>query len=86
MVDPKAETVITEVRIYADETGKFNIPTEYRSDVTYGENVKALAISPYSEGVMANDRIGAFLNAASKNVLELSDGCTGYFLAGAIPG
>lgn len=74
VVDLKTEAVITEVRIYADEHGKFSIPPEYRSDVTYGENVKALAVSLYSEGVMANDRIAAFLNAASGDVLELSDG------------
>lgn len=74
VVDLKAETVITEVRIYADERGKFSIPPEYRSDVSYGGNVKALAVSLYSEGVMANDRIAAFLNAASGDILELSDG------------
>lgn len=74
VVDLKTEAVITEVRIYADEHGKFSIPPEYRSDVTYGENVKALAVSLYSEGVMANDRIASFLNAASGDVLELSDG------------
>lgn len=74
VVDLKTEAVIREVRIYADEHGKFSIPPEYRSDVTYGENVKALAVSLYSEGVMANDRIAAFLNAASGDVLELSDG------------
>lgn len=74
IVDLKTEAVITEVRIYVDEHGKFSIPPEYRSDVTYGENVKALAVSLYSEGVMSNDRIAAFLNAASGDVLELSDG------------
>lgn len=74
VVDLKAETIITEVRIYADEQGKFHIPPQYRSDVTYGENVKTLAVSLYSEGVMSNDRIAAFLNAASEDVLELSEG------------
>lgn len=74
VVDLKTETVITEVRIYADASGKFSIPAEYRSDVVYGENVKALAVALYSEGVMANDRIAAFLNAASGDVLTLSEG------------
>lgn len=74
VIDLKTETVITEVRIYEDEHGKFHIPTQYRSDVTYGENVKALAVSLYSEGVMSNDRIAAFLNAAGGDVLELSEG------------
>jgi len=68
------ETVITEVRIYADENGKVNIPAMYHSDVTYGGNVKALAVSLYSEGVMANDRTAAFLNSASGDVLKLPNG------------
>lgn len=66
--------VVTEIRIYADGRGKYHIPKEYRSDVTYGPNVKALAVSLYSEGVMSNDRIAAFLNAAGNEELGLSAG------------
>ena len=47
---------------------------QYLDDVTYGENVKALAVSLYSEGVMSNDRIAAFLNAAGNGELDLSEG------------
>ncbi len=68
------EPVITGNRIFADENGKFSIPEQYRSDVTYGENVKALAVSLYSEGGMSNDRIAAFLNAAGDGELDLSEG------------
>lgn len=74
VVDLKVEPVITEIRIYADENGKFRIPPEYRSDVTYGADVKALAVSLYSEGVMSNDRIASFLNAAGNGELGLSEG------------
>lgn len=74
VIDLSTETVITELRIYADGNGKFPIPVQYRSDVTYGENVKALAVSLYSEGVMSNDRIAAFLNAAGNGELDLSEG------------
>lgn len=74
VVDLSVDTLITEVRIYADGNGNFNIPAEYHSDVTYGANVKALAVSLYSEGVMSNDRIAAFLNAASNDELNLSEG------------
>lgn len=74
VIDLKAETVVTEIRIYADKNGKINIPVQYRSDVTYGENVKSLAVTLYSEGVMSNDRIAAFLNSASEDVLKLSEG------------
>ena len=74
VVDLSVEPVITEVRIYADENGKFHIPPEYRSDVTYGADVKALAVSLYSEGVMSNDRIASFLNTAGNGELGLSEG------------
>lgn len=74
VVDLNVEPVITEIRIYADENGKFSVPAQYRSDVTYGENLKALAVSLYSEGVMSNDRIAAFLNAAGNGELDLSEG------------
>ena len=74
IVDLTVEPIITEVRIYANENGILSIPPEYRSDVTYGANVKALAVSLYSEGVMSNDRIASFLNMASKGELGLSEG------------
>lgn len=74
VIDLDVETVVTEVRIYADQDGKIHIPPEYRSDVAYGADIKSLAVSLYSEGVMSNDRIAAFLNAASGGGLELSEG------------
>lgn len=74
VVDLEIEPVITEIRIYADDDGILCIPAEYRSDVIYGANVKALAVSLYSEGIMSNDRIAAFLNAAGKEELGLSEG------------
>ena len=66
--------VIKEIRIYADKNGHFSVPSEYQSDVTYGENIKAMAVALYSEGVMSNDKIAAFLNAISGNRIELSEG------------
>lgn len=74
VLDLAVEPVITEIRIYADENGILRIPAEYRSDVTYGADVKALAVSLYSEGVMSNDRIASFLNSAGNGELDLSEG------------
>lgn len=74
VVDLSVEPLITEIRIYADENNHFPIPAEYHSDVTYGANVKSLAVALYSEGVMSNDRIAAFLNAAGNEELGLSEG------------
>ena len=74
VIDLDVETLVTEIRIYEDEKGEFHIPTEYRSDVIYGPNVKAMACVLYSEGVMANDRIADFINTASSGGLGLSAG------------
>lgn len=74
VVDLSVVPCITEIRIYPDDQGRFAIPKEYRSDVTYGENIKAMAVSLYSEGVMSNDRIAAFLNSVSNEELGLSEG------------
>ena len=74
IMDIDIAPVITEVRIYADGSGRYNIPAEYRPDVVYGANIKSLAVALYSEGVMSNDRIAAFLNAASGGGLFLSEG------------
>lgn len=74
VVDLAVEPIITEIHIYADENGILRIPSEYYSDVTYGANLKALAVSLYSEGVMSNDRIASFLNAAGNGELGLSEG------------
>lgn len=74
VIDLEVVPKITEIRIYPDETGAIRVPDEYRSDVIYGANIKALTVSLYSEGVMSNDRIAAFLNAASGEQLNLSAG------------
>lgn len=79
VVDLDIAPLITEIRIYADEHGRFDIPDEYRSDVVYGTNVKAMSAYLYSEGVMSNDRIAAFLNATSNDELGLSDGSVYHF-------
>lgn len=73
-IDLDIKAVATEIRIYPDENGKYHIPEELRSDVVYGPVVKAMAAQLYSEGVMANDRIGDFINSVSGNVLEISSG------------
>lgn len=74
VLDVEVTPVITEVRIYADEQGKYQIPGEYHSDVTYGDQIKAMAVALYSEGVMSNSRIAVFLNAIVNGELGLSEG------------
>lgn len=73
-LDLEVETVATEIRIYADEKGKFQIPEEYKADVSYGDTIKAVASFLYSEGVVANDRIALFINSLSGDALSISTG------------
>ncbi len=74
VLDLDITATATEVRVYADKDGKYRIPAEYRSEVTYGPRVWAMAACLYSEGVISNDRICAFLNSISGDSLEMSEG------------
>ena len=74
VIDLQTKPIATEVRIYADENGKFNVPKEYNSEVTYGDIIKSLAVLLYSEGVVANDRIADIINAISNNTLNIASG------------
>ncbi len=73
-LDLEVQTVATEIRIYADDAGRFQIPPGLKGDVTYGKSIKAIAAFLYSEGVVANDRIGTFINSLSGDSLNISEG------------
>lgn len=73
-LDLDIKATATEIRIHADENGKFHIPNEYRADVSYGCTIKAIAGFLYSEGVVANDRICTFINSLSGDTLSISTG------------
>lgn len=73
-LDLDIKTVATEIRIYADDEGKFRIPAELKGDITYGRSIKAIAAFLYSEGVVANDRICTFINSLSGDSLNISEG------------
>ena len=73
-LDFDVKTVATEIRIYADDAGRFQIPPEWRGAVVYGENIRGIAAFLYSEGVVANDRICTFINSLSGDSLDISEG------------
>jgi len=73
-LDLDVKTVATEIRIYADDDGKFHVPDVLKAEVSYGSNIKAIAAFLYSEGVVANDRICTFINSLSGDRLSLSTG------------
>lgn len=74
VLDLQVLATATELRFYADDMGRFDIPKEYQSDVIYGPVIKSIAVDLYSEGAVANDRICEFINAISRNKLNLSQG------------
>ena len=78
-LDLDVKTVATQIRIYADDAGKYQVPPELKGDVTYGRGIKAIAAFLYSEGVVANDRICTFLNSLSGGSLDISEGSIYHF-------
>ena len=74
MIDLQILPIATELRFYANKTGKITIPKEYQSDVIYGPVIKSIAVDLYSEGAVSNDRICEFINAISGDKLKLSKG------------
>ena len=73
-LDLEITPVATEIRIYADPDGKFQVPDKLKADVSYGETIQAVAAFLYSEGVVANDRICTFINSLSGDRLHVSTG------------
>ena len=74
LLDLQVETVAKEIRIHADEKGKYIIPGKYRADVSYGVNIKSIASMLFCEGVVSIDRIADFINGISGQTLSLSSG------------
>ena len=81
VIDIEVRTVAQEIRIHEDADGHIRVPDEYRSDVTYGDTLKAVSAYLYSQGVMSNDNIQEFLNALSNGALDLSEGSIYNFIS-----
>lgn len=78
-LDLDVKTVATEILIYADDAGKYQVPPELKGKVTYGRGIRAITAFLYSEGVVANDRICTFLNSLSGDRLNISEGSIYHF-------
>ena len=46
-----------------------HIPNAYKNEVTYGENIKALVMVLYGQGVQSLDRIVELIYALTGNVV-----------------
>ena len=67
-------------RFYADKEGRVQIPNAYKNEVTYGDNIKALVMVLYGQGVQSLDRIVELIYALTGNVVKLSEGTVSNWL------
>ncbi len=74
ILDIKISAVAEEHRFYADESGKYNIPCEFVSDVQYGANLKTLCTSLNTEGYIALERLAKFVENLTKGKIKPSKG------------
>ena len=74
VLDVKVVPVVTEIRIHANAAGKYDVPEKYKSGVTYGENIKAIAVDLFGEGVVSYERIATFIASLTNGDIPLSLG------------
>ena len=67
-------------RFYADKDGRVEIPNAYKNEVIYGDNIKALVMVLYGQGVQSLDRIVELIYALTGNVVKLSEGTVSNWL------
>lgn len=74
VIDVPLGVKATIYRFYADANGKYRIPQEYENEVTYGNNLKSLAVFLYGQGVQSLERITELLAGLTGNIVLLSQG------------
>ena len=74
VLDYEIKPIVKELRFHADKNGRIKIPNEYKNEVTYGEIIRSICVHLYSEGVVANERIGEFVNGLCNGIIKISSG------------
>ena len=74
ILDIKVDVEALEYRFYPNEDGKYNIPTEFQTDVQYGSEIKTLCTVLNTEGVVAIDRLANFVSCISHGAIKISNG------------
>ena len=74
ILDVRLQTVVRELRFYADAEGKSTLPAELNSVVTYGNEAKALALALNYVGNVPLKRTCELISALSNDFITLSPG------------
>ena len=77
VIDLKVEAIAVEHRFY----GNIRIPLEFRPDVQYGDEIKAVVATLSGQGLVASNRIVDMIASMSNGALQLSEGTIFNFLA-----
>ena len=77
ILDVKTIIVAKEYRIYIDNA---QIPSELKSDVQYGENIKTICTILNTEGIVAINRLTDFVNSLTNGKLNIFNGSIVNFL------
>jgi len=76
VIDLSVSAVAVEHRFYENEL----IPVEFRPDVQYGNEIKAMVATLAGQGIMSSNRIVDMIASMSNGAFELSDGTIYNFL------
>ena len=76
VIDIKMQTIAVEHRFYSDT----RVPKEFRPDVQYGDEIKAIVATLAGQGLVASNRIVDMLSSMTNGAIELSDGTIYNFL------
>lgn len=74
IMDIECVVKIKNLKYYPDENGNYNIPKEYRNNLQYGENIKALAIDLITNTKCSIDSVKEFINSITNQGISLSKG------------
>lgn len=74
IVDTKTIVVVTEHRFYENNYGKIIVPNNYKTDVQYGSNIKALTVMLNTLEVVAINRLKCFISAITNDAITMSTG------------
>ena len=74
VVSVRVVPTVTEYHIYQNDSGKFSIPGFLRSEVTYGDEIRAMVIALYGIGVVSIDRIADFMHGITKGAIRMASG------------
>jgi len=76
VIDLSVSAVAVEHRFYEN----VHIPVEFRPDVQYGDEIKAMVATFAGQGIMSSNRIADMIASMSNGTFELSDGTIYNFL------